>query len=337
MKRQYNKAFINRDNLIITLKYLLKLQSKYKFENPRLNENVYNLHHLLSNLECDTKGRWCSTFTDHHGGMNKTYNDLRERYIHINYCDPCSLKHEIKEILLAGTDTVEVDISSTVVYIYSKFITHDDALLKAYKDGDFYSILFDLSREQQKKLTQIWLQGVYNETIQYNTLFTATNDFLKTNATKDNYKRNSGLFRDKEVKLLDDIIKDASVLFHLHDGFYIQKRNKKKLCDSIKKYYGDEVKYKTHDYSKDNLTESQIKSIIDDIEWKSKDITPKVEVIHSYDIQFNPRAKYDYIYTDTKQEVSAYVLQKLYNIKLNNIVNNNIMNGIETKSIYVIT
>lgn len=337
-KRQYNKGFINKDNLIIALKYMLDLQSQYQFNNPRLNENIYNLHHMLSELNCDNRGHYFTCFDSINGKQNKLFPDLRERYIHISYNDPCSLKHEIKELILAGTNTVEVDISNTAVYLFAKFISHDDDLLNYYKHNDFYKLLPNKTRDEQKKLTQIWLQGIYNKAIPYNSLFPITGEYLKQTAIADNelYKRNSGLFRDQEVKLLDEIIADMSVLFHLHDGFYTTERNKKKLCASVEKHYGDGIKYKVHDFSNVCLTENEIKNIINNVEWKSDGITPQVENIKSNNLLFNAKAKYNYIYADTHEDASAYVVQRLYAISLNNIVQSSIMAGIATNPVYII-
>lgn len=163
---------------------------------------------------------------------NTNYHDLLERYIHINCMDPCSTlyKREIRHMLLSGTNIAELDISATVVYLFAKFISKDAMMLNIYKNGDFYSLIPDKTRDEQKKLVQIWLQGWYNESIAYNKLFQVTGEFLKTNALKKNdiYKRNSGLFRDKEVRLLNDMLEsDLPIVNHLHDGYYLNNRYKK--------------------------------------------------------------------------------------------------------------
>lgn len=344
MRRKYNKSYINRDYLLTTLKYLLELQNKYNHNNPRLNETIYHLHHMLFELTTDSKGNDYTTFDDKDGGHNKTYNSLRERYIHISYKDPCTLKREIRSIVLSATDTVEVDITATAVYIYAKYITKDDDLLRCYKESDFYSVLNNISRDEQKKLAQIWLQGQYNNNIEYNHLFPITAKYLKQ--TSDEYKKNSGLFRDKEVRLLDDIRKDVQLLFHLHDGFYTVKRNKQKLISSIKKHYGENIKYKIKDYSEIKYTEQDIKDIINNIVWKYNKMTPQQDN-HFHDnqiqlnsVEYNPESKYKYVYvnhlTGEKEELNAYNVQRLYSIQLKNIVDNNLLLGIMTNPMYII-
>ena len=339
-KRQYNKAFINRDNLVTMLTHMLVLQNEHKFENPRLNENIWKLSNLLHELQIDTKGRYVSEFANIEGGKNKQFPDLKERYIHISHNDPCSLKHEIKEILLAGTDTVEVDISNTVVYLFAKYISHDELMLKEYERGDFYSIFPNniLSRDDQKKLVQIWLQGCYNESIQYNKKFPVTSEFLKKTALQkdDLYKRNSGLFRDKEVKLLDEIMGDVQVLFHLHDGVYAQKRNVNKVINSIKKHYGEEVRYKIHDFNKDVLQKEDICKIVDNIKWESKNTTPIPEIAKSEFTFYVDRFKgLINKYKDTKEEVGAYITQQRFCESLYDIVKNNKLQGIQTAPVYI--
>ena len=337
-KRLYSKAFINRDNLVTMLTYMLLLQSKYNFENPRLNENIWKLSHLLHDLEIDNKGRYISEFENVEGGKNKLFPDLNERYIHVSHNDPCSLKHEIKELLLAGTDTVEIDISNTVVYLFAQYISHDKAMLKEYERGDFYSLISTKTRDEQKKLVQIWLQGWYNKSIPYNKKFPVTGQFLKQTALQkdDAYKRNSGLFRDKEVELLNAIMNDVQLLFHLHDGFYVQKRNVNKVTESIKRHYGKEVRYKEHDFNKDNFSDEDIYKIIDSIEWKSKENTPIVEVAKSEFIFYVDKFRgLIYRYKDTKEEVGAYITQQYFCKSLCDIVKNNKFQGIQTSPVYI--
>lgn len=337
-KRQYNKAFINRDNLVTALTHMLTLQNEHNFENPRLNENIWKLSHLLYDLQIDTKGRYVSEFANIDGGKNKQFPELRERYIHISHNDPSSLKHEIKELLLAGTDTVEVDISNTVVYIFAKYISHDELMLKEYRSGDFYSLIPVLKRDEQKKRVQIWLQGWYDESTPYNKRFPITGQFLKQTALQKDglYKRNSGLFRDKEVELLDAIMSDVQVLFHLHDGFYVQKRNVNKVIDSIKTHYGEEVRYKTHDFNKDAFSKEDICEIIDSIKWKSKDTTPIPEIAKSEFTFYVDRFKgLIYRYKDTKEEVGAYITQQHFCKSLYDIVSNNKLQGVQTAPVYV--
>ena len=339
-KRQYSKAFVNRDNLVTMLTHMLTLQDRENFKNPRLNENIWKLSNLLYELQIDTKGRYVSEFVNIEGGKNKQFPDLKERYIHVSHNDPCSLKHEIKEILLASTDTVEVDISNTVVYLFAKYISCDDLMLKEYERGDFYSIFPNniLSRDEQKKLVQIWLQGCYDERIQYNKRFPITGEFLKKTALQKDglYKRNSGLFRDKEVELLNAITNDVQVLFHLHDGFYVQKRNVNKVIGSIKKHYGEEVRYKIHDFNKDALSNEDICKIVDGIKWKSKDTTPIPEIAKSEFTFYVDRFKgLIYRYKDTKEEVGAYITQQRFCKSLYDIVSNNKLQGIRTAPVYV--
>ena len=339
-KRQYNKAFINRDNLVTMLTHMLTLQDRENFKNPRLNENIWKLSNLLHELQVDTKGRYISEFENIEGGKNKQFPDLKERYIHISHNDPSSLKHEIKEILLAGTDTVEVDISNTVVYLFAKYISHDVDMLKEYERGDFYSLFPTTvkSRDEQKKLTQIWLQGWYDNTTQYNKRFPITGEFLKQTALQKDglYKRNSGLFRDKEVELLNAIMDDVQLLFHLHDGFYIQKRNVNKVINSIKKHYGEEVRYKIHDFNKDAFSNEDICKIVDNIKWKSKDTTPIPETTRGEFTFYVDRFKGPiYRYKDTKEEVGAYITQQRFCESLYDIVRNDKLQGVKTAPVYI--
>lgn len=264
---------VNKHNLDVMIDELKILACELDFCNTRINKTLLSLYlmrkHLnkLKNDRCTTQ---CSLRGVKH---NANYPDLLERYIHVNCMDPCSAsyKREIRHMLLAGTNIAELDISATVVYLFAKFISKDDAMLNVYKNGDFYSLIPGKTRDEQKKLTQIWLQGWYNESIAYNKLFPITGEYLKNTASKkdDIYKRNSGLFRDKEVRLLNEILESGlPIVNHLHDGYYLNSRHKKKCGELISKVWGDDVKYKVHDFSKECYSDDDIKNTVRNIDWK---------------------------------------------------------------------
>lgn len=276
-KRLYNKAEINKSNLEFILQQLLSMGAKNNFKYNGINEAIYNLHYLYNSILTANKQTCISQFDNTHSknnGMNATFSDLRERYTHEDYRDPCSYKREIRKALLYNTNTVELDITATAVYIFAKYISHDDEMLNVYKQKDFYSIIPNKTRDEQKKLTQIWLQGYYKNDMVYNTIFPITGDYLKRTAitTDGLYKKNSGLFRDKEVRLLDDIMNKVQVNFHLHDGIYVTKSAKKKAENAILDTYGSDVKYKVVDYSKLNPTHEELNNTLQSIDWHSDDI-----------------------------------------------------------------
>jgi hypothetical protein len=276
-KRRYNKAEINKSNLEFMLSTLLITGAENNFKYNAINEAIYNLHYLYNAISPTNKNIFVSQFNNAHSknnGMNAMFPELRERYTHEDYRDPCAYKREIRKALLYNTNTIELDITATAVYIYAKFITNDNEMLEVYKQHDFYSIIPNKTRDEQKTLTQKWLQGYYNDGMIYNTIFPITGNYLKRTALiKDGlYKKNSGLFRDKEVRLLDDIMQKVQVNFHLHDGIYITKSTKKKAENAIIDTYGDNVKYKVIDYSNLNPTNEELYDILQSMDWHLDDV-----------------------------------------------------------------
>lgn len=264
---------INKHNLDVMIDELKALANEYEFYNTRINKTLLSLHLMQKNLHVLKNNRYATHCTLASVKSNAHYSDLLERYIHTSCMDPCSTtyKREIRHLLLAGTNIAELDITATVVYIFAKYISEDPAMLNIYEKGDFYSIFKDKSRDEQKKLTQIWLQGYYISDMPYNKIFPVTGEFLKNNALKqdDLYKRNSGLFRDKEVRLLNDILEsELPIVNHLHDGYYLNNRLKTKCGELISKVWGKGVKYKVHDFAKDEYTDEDIRKMIRSIDWK---------------------------------------------------------------------
>ena len=264
---------INKHNLDIMIDELKELAKSYDFCNTKVNKTLLALHLMRERLHALKNNRYTTKCTLWGVKHNAHYPDLLERYIHTNCMDPCSslYKREIRKLLLAGTNIAELDISATVVYLFAKFITNDEAMLNIYKHGDFYELLNDKTRDEQKQLTQIWLQGYYIPGIVYNKLFPTTSDYLKHTATQDDdlYKRNSGLFRDKEVRLLNAMLEsDLHIINHLHDGYYLNNRHKTKCGALIKKVWGDDVKYKVTDFASINKSDDDIKNILQEIDWK---------------------------------------------------------------------
>ena len=198
---------------------------------------------------------------------NKTYPDLIERYIHIDAYDPCSYKREVRKILMAGTPTYEIDFSAEAVYIFAKHITHDDLLLDTYINKEIYEIIPGKSKDEQKKLMQIWLQGPYDESIIYNNMFPATAAYLKS--TSDDYKRNSGLFRDIETRNLIEILKlcKTRVTTHLHDAIYVNAKGLKTAQDAIRKVYGNDIKYKINNMQQEEYSGERIHNELNAIDW----------------------------------------------------------------------
>ena len=264
---------VNKHNLDVMIDELKILACEFDFCNTRINKTLLSLYLMRKHLNKLKNDRYTTRCTLRGVKHNANFPDLLERYIHVNCMDPCSTlyKREIRHMLLSGTNIAELDISATVVYLFAKFISRDDAMLNIYKNGDFYSLITNKTRDEQKKLVQIWLQGWYNESIPYNKLFPVTGEFLKNNALKkdDIYKRNSGLFRDKEVRLLNDMLESGlPIINHLHDGYYLNNRHKKKCSELISKMWGEDVKYKVHDFSKEYYSVDDIKSTIRNIDWK---------------------------------------------------------------------
>ena len=264
---------VNKHNLDVMIDELTRLACEFDFCNTRINKTLLSLYLMRKYLDKLKNGMYITHCTLRGVKHNANYPDLLERYIHTNCMDPCSTlyKREIRNMLLSGTKIAELDISATVVYLFAKFISKDAMMLNIYKNGDFYSLIPDKTRDEQKKLVQIWLQGWYNESIVYNRLFQVTGEFLKTNALKKDgiYKRNSGLFRDKEVRLLNDMLESGlPIVNHLHDGYYLDSRHKKKCGELISKVWGEDVKYKVHDFSKECYSDDDIKNTIRSINWK---------------------------------------------------------------------
>lgn len=242
------KSNVNFDNAREILKYLIENNSD--FTNNVINESIVKLD-------------WLLTFPDgvkdtylHAPKCNKTYSDLLERYIHISAFDPCAYVREIRNLLFAGTNTVELDITAEAVYIYAKYISKDVDLLDAYTKADIYTILpSHIGRDEQKVLMNKWLQGGYNSKLPYNELFPITANYLKKTATWEDgaYKRNSGLFRDIETRNLMDICKSVKgkITNHLHDGVYTTERGLKDVEKAYKEIYGNALKYKVHHYKND--------------------------------------------------------------------------------------
>ena len=203
---------------------------------------------------------------------NKSYPDLIERYIHMDAYDPVSYKREVREILMAGTPTYEIDFKAEAVYIYAKYITHDDLLLDTYINKDVYSIIPGKSRDEQKKLVQIWLQGSYDGSMIYNEMFPVTADYLKS--TSDDYKRNSGLFRDIETHNLIEIMKlcKSRCINHLHDAIYVNGKGLKTAQDAIRKVYGNDIRYEITPMQSIELSGTDIHNILNTIDWNQSAI-----------------------------------------------------------------
>ena len=325
---------VNKHNLDVMIDELKKLACEFDFCNTRINKTLLSLYLMRKYLDKLKNNQYITHCTLRGVKHNANYPDLLERYIHVNCMDPCSTlyKREIRHMLLSGTNITELDISATVVYLFAKFISKDDAMLDVYKNGDFYSLIKDKTRDEQKKLVQIWLQGWYNESIVYNKLFPVTGEFLKNSAIKKDgaYKRNSGIFRDKEVRLLNDMLESGiSIVNHLHDGYYLIGCYKKIWGEIISRVWGKDVKYKVHDFSKENYSDDDIKNTIRNIDWKEDvdDIvdftkTPNIIIRHKKEsMHFDPYGSLtgfllddrgDVVYNDdTPVEVEkSYVTQK---------------------------
>lgn len=242
------KSNVNFDNAREILKYLIENNSN--FTNNVINESIVKLDWLLT-FPDGVKDTYLSA-----PKCNKTYPDLLERYIHISAFDPCAYVREIRNLLFAGTNTVELDVTAEAVYIYAKYISKDVDLLDAYTKADIYTILpSHIGRDEQKVLMNKWLQGGYNSRLPYNELFPITASYLKKTATWDDgaYKRNSGLFRDMETRNLMTICKSVKgkITNHLHDGVYTTERGLKDVEKAYKEIYGNALKYKVHHYKND--------------------------------------------------------------------------------------
>lgn len=238
---------VNFDNAKKVLEYLS--ENNQNFTNNVINETIVKLDWLIQFPDAP-KDTYLSK-----PKPNKTYSDLLERYIHISAFDPCSYVREIRNLLFAGTNTVEMDITAEAVYIYAKYISKDVELLDDYIKRDIYTIIPNVSRDEQKVLMNKWLQGGYNVKLPYNELFPITANYLKKTATWNDgaYKRNSGLFRDIETRNLISICKSVKgkITNHLHDGVYTTERGLKEVEKAYKDIYGATLKYKIHRYKDD--------------------------------------------------------------------------------------
>ena len=300
----------NLDNAQIALEYLKQHNERFKYNY--LNHTIYKLWDLINEPQARA---WLEP-----PAPNKTYPDLLERYIHISEQDPCSYKREIRDILLSDTPTVELDVHAESVYIFAKYISHDDLLLDTYiKHDDFYSIIPGKSRDEQKMLVQVWLQGPYNESIIYNAMFPVTAQYLKE--TSNNYKRNSGLFRDIETVKLIEILKSCGkkALGHLHDGIYVSPRGIKAGSDAIYAQYDNGIRFKVKRYKDKKYikSESDIINDISSIDWKHAQNEHKNDynkcALTSFDeYQFNKYKDECYatrIYTQTKAVIGSKMEQ----------------------------
>lgn len=267
---------VNETNLNTILEVLRQNVVDANFLNADMNKTFLCLHYMQQRLS-RTEKKSITKCTLAPVKKNKRFPELTERFVHSSVFDPCNSAYTrpIRHLLLEGTPVAEVDITATVVYIFAKMITKDDDLLRCYVDRDFYSLLPSKTRDEQKKLTQVWLQGWFDQGIVYNELFPITRDFLQKTALKENgmYARNSGLFRDFEVKALDKMLSGGThIINHLHDGYYVHPRNIKKCVKLVQGVWGDEVKYKVKDYSKiEQKSYSEINDIISAIEWESNE------------------------------------------------------------------
>ena len=251
---------VNKDNLEIMFNWFKDNHLEYRFNY--VNNTICKLWSLynepIKNSKCILKPP----------AQNKTYPDLIERYIHIDAYDPVSYKREVRKILMAGTPTYEIDFHAESVYIYAKYITHDDLLLDTYiNNDDFYKIIPNMPRDKQKKLVQIWLQGQYNESIIYNEMFPVTAEYLKSSS--NDYKRNSGLFRDIETRKLLEMLQMCKTrcINHLHDAIYVNGKGLNTALDVINKVYDKGIKFEIKNMQKVYLTESDIYNILDSIDW----------------------------------------------------------------------
>ncbi len=281
---------ININNLDMIISELKELAKQTKFLNSDINKTLLCLYYMRKHLDITGK-KAITRCTLQPVKRNKNFPELTERYVHCSSYDPCNsaYKRAIRHLLLEGTNMAEMDISATVVYIFAKFISKDSQLLEYYHDNDFYSLLPSKSRDEQKKLAQIWLQGWYDESLVYNALFPITGDYLKRTAIKDGrqYARNSGLFRDIEIHCLDKILsaKGLHLINHLHDGYYVGCRNISKCATIIKDIWGEDVRFKVKDYSKiAQKSQSEIHDIIFGIDWDDDDDSSILAHPPSFDI-----------------------------------------------------
>lgn len=282
------------------------------FTNNKLNQTIVYLDALLRYPD------GVKSTTLYAPKKNKEFNDLIERYIHISVYDPCAYIHEVREVLLAGTDTTELDITAEAVYIFAKYISKDDELLDAYISNDVYTLLHGVPRDKQKIEMNKWIQGYYIEEMQYNALFPKTANYLKQTAIKKNhyYARNSGLFRDIETCKLIEICKKCGrkITNHLHDAVYTTPKHFDAVADVYREVYGDGLKFKRHDYK--NL-QYDVYEYLSKREWSIKDTLTdnQLEMIkrHSDKITiWQPYpGLYDYSGWDCPDDLPTEVLQAI--------------------------
>lgn len=261
-----NNLKLNLDNARECLKWCVT--HNREFQDTYLNETIVKLKTLIEYPD----GMKCRL---HPPKPNKDYSDLLERYVHLSSFDPCSYRHVIRDLLLAGTKTVELDITAESVYIYAKYITKDSDLLCTYMDNDIYTIIPDMTRAEQKVLMQKWLAGGYNPKIPYNEMFPISAAYLKQtgNWTDGSYKRNSGLFRDIETRNLITICElcGKKILGHLHDAVYTTVRGFDDAAKAFKQIYGSAIKFKRLDYAtlSDNVYDR-----MESIDWGTGSLLP---------------------------------------------------------------
>lgn len=258
------KSNVNLDNAKAALDYLKT--HNMGFRNNKLNQTIVHLDALLRCPD-GVKSTILNAPTN-----NKQFNDLIERYIHVSPYDPCSYIHEVRELLFAGTNTTELDVTAEAVYIFAKYISKDDELLDAYKSGDVYTMLHGMSRDRQKVEMNKWIQGYYIAGMPYNTLFPKTSQYLKQTAIKKDryYARNSGLFRDIETRNLIKICESCGrkITNHLHDAVYTTPKHFDEVANAYRAVYGDGIKFKRHDYK--NL-QYVVADYLNTREWSAED------------------------------------------------------------------
>ena len=322
---------INKHNLEIMIECLKSMANSTNFLNPKINETLLSLYYMSKKLSTlnNKDVTKCKLFPVK---QNKDYPELLERYCHTSVYDPLNgtlYNREIRHLLLNGANIAEIDITATAVYIFAKYISKDDSLLQWYRDHDFYTLFPNLPRAAQKLLVQKWLQGTYKdpdklvaETVSdiddidvelpadsnvyvalYNMFFPVTGKYLKETAICKNreYVHNSGLFRDREVRLLDEMLKsNVTLISHLHDGYYINPCHKAKCETAIKSVWGDDVKYKITDYSKINMSDDDIRNALSNINWDKdrfyEDGTPKIDPDNVPDFILSHGIQTEYVY-----------------------------------------
>ena len=285
------KSDINLENAKAALEYLKTNNNEFK--NNKLNQTIVNLYELLRYPE-GVKSTILST-----PKRNKEFNDLIERYIHMSPYDPCSYIHEVRDLLLSGTNTTELDVTAEAVYIFAKYISKDDLLLDAYASNDVYTLIRGIDRDKQKVMMNTWIQGYYIDSLPYNTYFPKTAEYLKQTAIKRNhlYARNSGLFRDIETRNLIEICKQCGrkITNHLHDAVYTTPKHFEYVADIYRTAYGDGIKFKRHDYKNIHY---DVNEYLSKRKWSDKDTLS--------DAQLESANKYGDIITIWQEFPGAY-------------------------------